>query len=328
MVTSKYFLLFLPICIVSFFPTKIEASSCLLSETVNASSSPCSTPVDTILVTGTLTMDANLTYGYDVTLIIDGGNINWTSNVDLTLTSNSILLIINGGIIGPTSGGGCNAQKTVTFGSTVIASCNGGGNGITNDFTDIINAGGVNVSGPLPVNLITFEGIRQQDNNILLKWSTAQEINNSHFNLECFINDSFRTIATIPGAGNSQQIKEYSFRDDNAKNCTLYYRLKQVDFDNKFEYSKIIMVPLLLEVKNELKVYPNPINRGDKLHLSCDLKTKLKYRVLMKSGLEVCSGIVNQKNKIIPIKNIPKGDIFIELSDGKNKLFYKKVIIL
>lgn len=127
---SKYFLLFLPIWVVSFFPTKIEASSCLISESVNASSSPCSTPVDTILVTGTLTMDANLTYGYDVTLIIDGGNINWTSNVDLTLTSNSILLIINGGIIGPTSGGGCNARKTVTFGSTVIASCNGGGNGI------------------------------------------------------------------------------------------------------------------------------------------------------------------------------------------------------
>jgi hypothetical protein len=105
----------------------------------------------------------------------------------------------------------------------------------------------------LPVSLTSFTA-RKSNSQIQLAWSTASESNNSHFEIERSVNGTdFVKIGERKGAGNSSSILKYSFLDNNPANGTNYYRLKQVDFDGKFEYSDIEAASLDSDVALALK---------------------------------------------------------------------------
>ena len=68
-------------------------------------------------------------------------------------------------------------------------------------------------------------------------------------------------IGFVGGNGNSNSPKYYSFEDNNLTAGKYSYRLKQIDTDGQFEYSKIIEVDLDSPMKYELSQnYPNPFN--------------------------------------------------------------------
>lgn len=116
------------------------------------------------------------------------------------------------------------------------------------------------MAAPLPVELVYFDGLNN-NNNVLLGWATATEINNSHFEIERSSNgEDFELIGTIEGHGNSSIYNEYSFVDGQQANEAIsYYRLKQVDFDGDFEYSKIISFNNDNLQNMSMSVYPNPV---------------------------------------------------------------------
>ncbi len=95
----------------------------------------------------------------------------------------------------------------------------------------------------LPVELVSFDASLRQD-DVLLEWVTASEINNDHFEIERSVsnNKNFRTIAHVPGNGNSNILTPYSTYDFNAPKGMLYYRLKQFDYNGQWEYSGITVV--------------------------------------------------------------------------------------
>lgn len=103
------------------------------------------------------------------------------------------------------------------------------------------------VSSTLPVEMLNF-GAKYSDNIVTLDWTTAIEQNASHFIIERSDNGiSFTPIGKITAAGNSNTAKNYTFIDEaaiNAGSAKLYYRLRQVDTDATFEYSKIVSVTL------------------------------------------------------------------------------------
>lgn len=109
--------------------------------------------------------------------------------------------------------------------------------------SDILTWDDVSVTpefAPLPVSLISFNA-KKLSEKINLVWSTATEINNSHFELERSVNgQEFSTIATVQGAGNSNQVLNYSVTDEQPAKGINYYRLKQTDFNGDYSYSKII----------------------------------------------------------------------------------------
>lgn len=95
-------------------------------------------------------------------------------------------------------------------------------------------------STPLPIELISFEGTTVDDINYLT-WRTATETNNERFDVERSADGvDFAAIATVDGAGNTQQLTHYSFDDTKPLNGMNYYRLKQVDFDGTFTFSSVI----------------------------------------------------------------------------------------
>ena len=306
------------------------STSCTVSTAVSASTTPCtSSPVDTIFVTGSITMDVNLTYGFDVVMVLDGGTLNWTQNVSLNFTTLSKLTLVNGGSLITTGTGSasCNSLKDIFFGTVSLISCNGGGTSLYS-FADVNNAGGADVVGPLPVTLIDFTGKRLKSNDVQLQWKTAQEINNSHFELESYSNGSFEKIATIPGNGNSNVLLDYSFTHINPKEGMLFYRLKQVDFDGKFEYFKIISISNIAKVKQQVVVFPNPVLKGNHIELEAGKETNYKFRVITYNGEEVLTGINYGEKSILETQSIPEGIYIIEFTFSNNMKIYEKVIIL
>ncbi len=98
-----------------------------------------------------------------------------------------------------------------------------------------MNGGG----GPLPVELLYFKA-QELNGKALLTWATASEINNDFFTVEKSWNGKdFYSIGYVNGAGQSNQTLSYSFTDDSLFMGMNYYRIKQTDFDGKFEYSPI-----------------------------------------------------------------------------------------
>ncbi|MCG8306043.1 MAG: T9SS type A sorting domain-containing protein [Cytophagales bacterium] len=109
----------------------------------------------------------------------------------------------------------------------------------------------------LPIELISFYGVPVR-NGIDIYWSTASEINNDFFTIERSSNGiQWEIIHETKGAGNSSIVLKYSYTDSNPPIGTVYYRLKQTDYDGTFSYSDIIVVNSFL-TKDAINSYPNP----------------------------------------------------------------------
>ncbi|MCO5231413.1 MAG: T9SS type A sorting domain-containing protein [Chitinophagales bacterium] len=154
----------------------------------------------------------------------------------------------------------------------------------------------------LPVELISLTGYNNEKENIL-NWMTASEKNTEHFIVEKSVDaKSFGAIGIVAANGNSNQVNNYMFVDQEPVQGHNYYRLKIVDFDGKFEYSNIIDIELDDKVSNDnhtaiLSVYPNPT----------DGLTTVEMAVVQDSDFEV--KIVNTLGQVMhsEIKPLVKG---------------------
>lgn len=90
----------------------------------------------------------------------------------------------------------------------------------------------------LPIDLLYFQA-KLVNSQVQFSWATAKEVNNDYFTVEKSADGvNFETLLEVDGAGNSQQLRKYSATDASPYNDVTYYRLKQTDFDGKYEYSK------------------------------------------------------------------------------------------
>jgi hypothetical protein len=231
-----------------------------------------------------------------------------------------------------------------TWTSEGQSSINNTGN--SGDVTSTTNVGGFNtkftfgsissLQNPLPIELLSFEAIANS-NHVDLKWSTASETNNSHFIVERSSNGkSWKEVVKVNGAGNSSQLLEYFEVDQKPLKGISYYRLKQVDFNGAYTYSRIVPVYFIASTSGSegIVVYPNPVYREQKniniqlnefegkevLVVLRDLNGKEFYSKLM---------ITESNNQIIgiPIDNTLAKGVYLITATSENKLYSKKVIV-
>jgi len=184
------------------------------------------------------------------------------------------------------------------------------------------------VCTPLPVELIEFEGANYDNNNILT-WKTVTEINNDYFVLERSDGGSmFYEVATIDGGGNRQGLKEYNYTHRNPNEIE-YYRLRQVDFDGKWAYSKIISVRSSEEI--DINIYPNPSknNLFFDINVSKDIDYKVIYTNILGSVHEEIVSLIKGKNKyqVKEFSNLSTGIYFIRILDENNELIKTQKIV-
>ena len=154
----------------------------------------------------------------------------------------------------------------------------------------------------LPVEIISFKGENIKNQNIL-NWETANEINNSGFEVEHSTNN--RNWSAL-GFEKANEDYNYSFVDEIPRSGDNYYRLRQIDFDGTEAYSQVIS----LENRRigDISIYPNPAN--DILNIQ---STGEITQVTLLSGTgkiyKTLSGSVSR----IDISDLPKGVLFVKI---------------
>jgi hypothetical protein len=123
----------------------------------------------------------------------------------------------------------------------------------------------VTYARPLPVTLLDFSG-RFYDKSITLDWRTGNEHNGKHFIIEkSYDQISFVFLAKVPASANSQGERIYKYIDRTLLREVNYYRLKRVDADGRFAYSKIIAIAAPDD--RTFSLYPNPVNDKLTIHM-------------------------------------------------------------
>lgn len=171
----------------------------------------------------------------------------------------------------------------------------------------------------LPVEWLDFT-VQNESNNATLNWSTASEQNNDYFTVERSEDGKEWTVlAEITGAGNKNSQSNYSWADINPLVGNSYYRVKQTDFDGRYEYSEIKSFEL--KGTNQLKVYPNPAN--DVLNVSNTSSKGSDVVILNNYGQDMSSRVdYNKSSGVITISNLPTG-VYILKYGNETTRFHK-----
>jgi len=176
----------------------------------------------------------------------------------------------------------------------------------------------------LPVELISFTG-NETEKDVLLKWSTATEINNDFFRIERSKNNSdWETIATIQGQGFSAITSSYSMLDRNPGIGTFYYRLYQQDFNGEGEMLGIIAVTI---DGSSWEIFPNPSESHWQIVASQNL-TSCMIKLWDITGKEIpidCE--IQDTSARIQMNDQRAGLYFMQVSDSKGNVLHQSRLL-
>ncbi|MDP3582927.1 MAG: LamG-like jellyroll fold domain-containing protein, partial [Ignavibacteria bacterium] len=157
----------------------------------------------------------------------------------------------------------------------------------------------------LPVELTSFSA-NMIDSKVFLNWQTANEVNNYGFNVErsvilseaknlnadggtsATLSASWKTLGFVQGHGNSNSPKNYSFEVASPLSGIVQYRLKQIDFDGKYEYSDVVEVNVDSHANFALNQnHPNPFNPETTISYKVQAASQVNLKVFDVLGREV-----------------------------------------
>ena len=119
------------------------------------------------------------------------------------------------------------------------------------------------VSGVLPVTISSIN-VQKKNNGVQVDWTTENEINVQNYEVESSADGIYFSKGGSVNA-NAGAINHYSWFDALPVNGKNYYRIKAIDADGKFKYSKILLINIA--GSNQVAIYPNPVKKGAMLQL-------------------------------------------------------------
>ena len=169
--------------------------------------------------------------------------------------------------------------------------------------------------GTLPVTLTDFTaGLKNK--SVLLQWQTTSEHNLSGFIIERSADgNSFSPIGNVAAKGNSNIKINYSTPDQQPLQGNNFYRLKIMDADGKFTYSKIVVVNINDQLFT-LNIFPNPASAILFVTASGE-NEKAIFRIVDVSGRKLHEEevILNRNSSFtIDINTLPKGTYILQLN--------------
>jgi hypothetical protein len=288
-------------CFSNLLRAKFLAAALLILLNLSSSSAQISVTLSGVLCNGTYSLALNgVINGRNSYLGSYLGlpmNVSWsTTNSRWELTSNSLGLLFynttNSSPEPPCYNNGTWVSVNTCAGTTLTAST---GN-----------------CAPLPIELYRFS-VKNGANSNNLTWQTASEVNNKGFDIERS-NDglTWQTLSFMAGKGPNST---YEFTD-KAPLSVSYYRLRQIDFDEKFDFSKIIVVKNG-NAKSSILVFPNPNTTGN-LTIQGLTGEKTDISITNIYGQTVFQQTVTTESTVLTVKNVlAKGVYFVHVKNNQ-----------
>lgn len=247
------------------------------------------------------------TQGNTYTVDIYGNNTTtsatYTYGSSQSVAANTMDVWVNGSLIADDIGkallpGDSNIDSYMFYGESSTGN-------VANIFLDDIYYTNAISDTVLPVELSSFTAKVLKSGGVKLDWRTETEVNNYGFEILRGVypaksgtqNDKWEKIGFVAGNGNSNSPKDYTFTDNLTLTRTLYYRLKQIDTDGQFEYSKVIEVDagiIPAEIVLEQN-YPNPFNPSTTIRFnlthSGDVRLSI-YNLLGEQIMQLVNGFL------------------------------------
>ncbi|HLZ87528.1 MAG TPA: G8 domain-containing protein [Puia sp.] len=255
-----------------------------------------------------------------------GGTLNFNQNNSLALDNVSIVSILSGGMLTAThptpnellSVGGVNKYDGKT--DNTIA-----GPALASSSTGTSPTGFTVTPITLPVTFVSFSADRSSDGPVQLTWNTANEIDNSHFEIERSLDGSDWTSVATVAAGNSSLADTYNYNDATAPVAQTWYRIRQVDLDGKYLYSKIVLAgatanaqATIIASGRTVTIFPEKLAGG---RLMVRLITP-GGQVLQQQSFESASSRID-----LSLSTSANGIYLVQVTDGSQWSVVKKVML-
>jgi hypothetical protein len=227
---------------------------------------------------GALTLSANST----IALGTGSHTLNFAASNGASWTGGTVLTITGwqGAYDGTTSTSGkilTGSSAELSAGKLAQIRFTHPSNGSSYTSTQLSTGEIVALSAALPIELLSFKA-NLKNNVVELHWQTATETNNDYFVIERSVDGKvWESIDTIKGAGTSLTLLNYLLVDENPLSGTSYYRLKQVDFDQKFSYSDIAVVNF--EGIKIVDLFPNPSEGNFNLLINSSIEASIDLTI-------------------------------------------------
>ena len=276
------------------------------------------------------------------TVVIQANSYGFSAACPLTISANGGTggSVGNSGTHGAGGGGGqgaivfLNALPTSNYTAQTLNGAAGCNNSIVpcTTFSGVSpepNNSGVMMLIPLGVSFVDFSA-EAIDRNVLLRWSTASEINSDYFSIERSLDgENFTVIAQVQAAGSSQDLLEYEFVDVNAfmPNTQYYYRVKEVDFDGKFMYTELRFVQMDQQQSNHIVVFPNPFSEVLNVFIPQNSITD-QTQIIVTDELNRVVGTYSVQHEMntLMLGDLSKGIYFVSVIDGGRVVETERVV--
>lgn len=192
-------------------------------------------------------------------------------------------------------------------------------------FDDLVISGSVSPIS-LPVFLASFD-TKVKSNEVKISWETFWERNTDFFNVQKSIdNQHFETIGVLKSIGNSYQRSVYNFVDKTPTEGINYYRLKQVDFNGTFSYSKTIFIEFDPEI-SEVFV-ENPV-QNRQIYVRCNPEKIQLYQLFDLSGQIIpITSSENGAKLLFQIPENTKGGIYILRLGSPTDIINRRLLVI
>jgi hypothetical protein len=184
----------------------------------------------------------------------------------------------------------------------------------------------------LPIDLLDFKAAYQSNNTVLVSWTASNEMNTSYFEVERSIDGAnFTSLGNVSVNTSAGESHSYDFNDylQAVKSPVLYYRLKMVNTDGSFSYSKTAVVSLD-QTNATFSIFPNPTTDYAVLRFYSDKQSVAMMRLMDNSGREIMykSFTINTGTNNVMVdqlNTLPKG-VYIVQVVVNNSLYNNKLI--
>lgn len=191
---------------------------------------------------------------------------------------------------------------------------------INNEGFNFIVTGTAIIEEPLPLQLTSFNGNRQNNLNYI-QWKTTNEINTKTFELERSTDGtSFSKIASLQSGGNGNNM--YVYNDPFNSTAKTFYRLKIIDLSGASNYSQIIWIDS--EVKSVIKIYPTITNNFVNVHMGSSSRLNNYATLYDVTGKLLNSFLIQNVQQQLDVSRLSQGMYFLKFEDGTVARFVKK----